>query len=79
MLIYLDMCCLKRPFDEQVQPRIRLESEATLALLSVESDAIQFVRSAALLLENSLNPLKGRALKVEYWLNSVARVYFLNR
>jgi hypothetical protein len=28
MLIDLDMCCLKRPFDDQSQPRIRLKSEA---------------------------------------------------
>ena len=46
MLIYLDMCCLKRPFDDQSQPRIRLETEAVLALLTAESDAIRFERSA---------------------------------
>lgn len=33
MLIYLDCCCLNRPFDDQSQERIRLESEAVLAVL----------------------------------------------
>jgi hypothetical protein len=28
--IYLDACCLNRPFDDQTQERIRLESEAVL-------------------------------------------------
>ena len=28
MRLYLDICCLKRPFDDQTQPRIRMESEA---------------------------------------------------
>jgi len=32
--IYLDTCCLNRPFDDQTQERIRLESEAVLAILS---------------------------------------------
>jgi len=25
MKIYLDVCCLNRPFDDQVQDRVRLE------------------------------------------------------
>jgi predicted nucleic acid-binding protein len=31
--IYLDVCCLNRPFDDQRQDRIRLESEAVLLIL----------------------------------------------
>lgn len=34
MRIYLDVCCLNRPFDDHVQDRIRLESEAVLTILS---------------------------------------------
>jgi predicted nucleic acid-binding protein len=33
MRIYLDVCCLNRPFDDQTQDRIRLESEALLLIL----------------------------------------------
>lgn len=33
MKIYLDACCLNRPFDDQDQNRIRLESEAILIIL----------------------------------------------
>ncbi len=33
MKVYLDTCCLNRPFDDQSQPRIRLESEAVLVIL----------------------------------------------
>lgn len=32
--IYLDTCCLNRPFDDQTQERIRLEAEAVLAIFS---------------------------------------------
>jgi len=68
MLLYLDMCCLKRPFDDQSQPRIRLEAEAVLGLIALESDQLRFVRSPALVLENSRNPLKERAIRVAQWL-----------
>ncbi len=32
--IYLDVCCFNRPFDEQEQLRIRLETEAILEIIS---------------------------------------------
>ena len=31
--IYLDACCLNRPFDDQTQPRIALETQAILTIL----------------------------------------------
>jgi hypothetical protein len=34
MNIYLDACCLNRPFDDQTQDRVRLESEAVLSILN---------------------------------------------
>lgn len=34
MKIYLDVCCLNRPFDDQLQERVRLEAEAVLLILS---------------------------------------------
>lgn len=33
MRIYLDVSCLNRPYDDQGQVRIRLEAEATTAIL----------------------------------------------
>lgn len=35
MTIYLDNCCYNRPFDDQTQERIHLESEAVLAVLKM--------------------------------------------
>ena len=32
--IYFDACCLNRPFDDQRQPRVRLEAEAISHLLN---------------------------------------------
>lgn len=71
MRVYLDMCCLKRPFDDQAQPRIRLESEAVLALISAPAGTFAFLRGAALDLENNQNPLAQRAAKVGQWLQTL--------
>lgn len=35
MTIYLDNCCYNRPFDDQTQERIHLESEVILAVLKM--------------------------------------------
>jgi hypothetical protein len=70
MRVYLDMCCLKRPFDDQSQARIRLESEAVLTLLA-GGTSVEFVRGGALDLENDQNPLPQRAAKVRLWLASM--------
>jgi hypothetical protein len=34
MRVYLDNCCLQRPLDDQTQPRIKVETEAVLAILA---------------------------------------------
>jgi predicted nucleic acid-binding protein len=34
MRVYLDVCCLNRPFDDLTQERIQFESDAVLAILS---------------------------------------------
>jgi predicted nucleic acid-binding protein len=47
--IYLDACCLNRPFDDQTQPRIALETQAILTILSqCESGQWKLMTSAAL-------------------------------
>ncbi len=33
MKLYLDVCCLNRPFDDQPQDRVHLEAEAVLTIL----------------------------------------------
>ena len=68
MRVYLDICCLKRPFDDLSQERVRLESEAVLAILGAPSTAVELVRSRAHRLENSLNPVAWRAARVAMWL-----------
>jgi predicted nucleic acid-binding protein len=61
MKIYLDSCCLNRPFDDQSQLRIRLESEAKLKIQEeVRIGNIEMVWSYILDFENAANPYPER-------------------
>jgi hypothetical protein len=71
MLAYLDICCLKRPFDDQSQPRIHLETEAILALLDAAGRGIEFLHAAAHDLENDQNPIPSRAARVRAWMEAI--------
>lgn len=52
MTIYLDNCCYNRPFDDQTQERIHLESEAILTILQRgQSGMYKIVGSSILELE----------------------------
>jgi predicted nucleic acid-binding protein len=45
--VYLDVCCLNRPFDDQQQDRVRLEAEAVLLILKrCEAGEWQWISSA---------------------------------
>jgi len=55
--IYLDVCCLNRPFDDWGQPRIRLEAEAVIAILDrCQIGDWLMVTSTALVSEISQTP-----------------------
>jgi len=56
MKVYMDVCCLCRPFDDRTQDRIRIETEAVLTILGrcnedwilVGSEAIDFELSVVM-------------------------------
>jgi predicted nucleic acid-binding protein len=57
MKIYLDVCCLNRPFDDQTQDRIHLESEAVLAILkNLDGDNWIWISSSVVLFEVNQAP-----------------------
>ena len=71
--VYLDMCSLKRPFDDQRQPRVREEAAAVAAILiRAEAGEIALVRSPAHLVENDGNPREDRRLAAALWIDGAA-------
>ena len=68
MRIYLDNCCFNRPFDDQSQLRIRLESEAKLKIQEeVQTGNFQLAWSYILDYENSKNPFQERKIRIRGW------------
>ncbi len=43
--IYLDVCCLSRPFDDQTQTRIAMEAEAVVKILGNSNNSFVLVSS----------------------------------
>jgi predicted nucleic acid-binding protein len=61
MKIYLDVCCLNRPFDDSSQMRVHLEAEAILGIIKqVELKEWTWVSSDAVAYEISKTPNEDR-------------------
>ncbi len=61
LTIYLDNCCFNRPFDDQTQIKIRLETEAKLFIQEkITRNELKLVWSYMLDLENHFNPWSSR-------------------
>lgn len=70
MLIYLDNCSFNRPFDNQKQIRIRIESEAKLYIQEqISSGKLELAWSYILDFENSANPFPERKESINNWKN----------
>jgi predicted nucleic acid-binding protein len=68
MKLYLDNCCFNRPFDDQSQIRIRLETEAKLKIQEeIRSGTFQLIWSYILDYENNQNPYQERKVRIKKW------------
>ena len=73
MRVYLDNCCYNRPFDEQIQLRIRLETVTKLAVqLLMATGAVEYAWSKALDYEISFNPFPKRRTSILWWRDGAA-------
>lgn len=69
-LVYLDLCCYKRPFDDLTDERVRWEASAVAAIFKrVETGQAALVRSPALALENDRNPREDRRRAAALWMD----------
>ncbi len=66
--IYLDICSFNRPYDNQLQIRIKVEAESKLYIQElVKKEKLELVWSYILDYENSENPYKERRESIEGW------------
>lgn len=68
MRIYLDNCCFNRPYDDQSQLRIQLETEAKLRIQeNIRFDIYTLIWSYILDYENNKNVFRERKEQIEQW------------
>jgi predicted nucleic acid-binding protein len=68
--IYLDNCCFNRPYDDQTQLRIYLETQAKLYIQTlVYENKIELAWSFMLTFENSRNLFSGKREAIALWEN----------
>ena len=68
MRLYIDLSCFNRPFDDQAQERIRLETEAVLIILTRLLDGKDtLLWSWALSFENDKHPKADRREEIGLW------------
>ena len=73
MRVYLDNCCYNRPFDEQTQLCVRLETVTKLAVqLLMATRVVEYAWSKVLDYEISFNPFPKRRMSILWWKDGVA-------
>ena len=66
--VYLDNCCFNRPFDDQGQVRVRLETEAKLEIQRrIREKELDLAWSYILDYENQANPFEERREVIAPW------------
>lgn len=78
MTIYLDNCCYNRPFDDQTQERIHLESEAILTILQRGQAGIYRIVGSSILeleIERMYDEVKKQKVKSLYKIADVRVCY----
>ena len=77
--IYEDNCCFNRPYDNQTQILVRLETEAKLRIQQlILNDKLAFVWSFILHYENSDNPYIDRKEQIAIWESIASEVVVFN-
>lgn len=79
MKIYLDNCCFNRPFDDQTQLKIYLESQAKLFIQhKIISKEYKVVWSFILEYENNHNPYEIRKNTIIKWRSLASEIIIQN-
>lgn len=80
MKVYLDNCCFNRPFDDQSQIKIQLETQAKLYIQEqIKNGNIKLAWSYILDYENNFNPFEERKVVIQLWKNKAEQNIIANK
>ena len=76
MRIYLDMCCYNRPYDDQSQIKVSLETQAKLHIQdSIQKKCFELVTSYMLRYECGQNPYEMRKKAIMQFIDTHTMAY----
>ena len=79
MKVYLDNCCYNRPFDDQAQPKVLIETLAKLAIQQqMRARTIEYVWSEVLDFEVGQSRFVDRKLQIWPWAEGAVQNVELN-
>ncbi|MBW1650047.1 MAG: PIN domain protein [Deltaproteobacteria bacterium] len=79
MLLYMDMCCFNRPFDNQSQQKIYLETEAKLFIQRKIKDGVFDIAWSYMLdYENAANPNINAKQSIQKWESIASQIIFVS-
>ena len=74
--IYLDNCCYNRPYDDQSQLRISLESQAKVYIQNmIRNDELELATSFVLTFENSKNRVEEKRNAIASFMEEYSSIY----
>ena len=76
MRVYLDNCCYNRPFDDQSQPVIHIETQAKLEIQEqIRKGKLELATSYILEAENVANPFAQKRADIQAFINQYTHVF----
>lgn len=76
MRIYLDNCCYNRPYDDQSQTKIHIETQAKLDIQArIREGRWELVSSYILEAENAANPFDRKRRDIQSFLDANTKIF----
>lgn len=76
MRIYLDNCCYNRPYDDQSQLKIHIETQAKLDIQDrIRDGRLELATSYIQVIENAANPFDTKRKDIQGFLDTYAKVF----
>ena len=76
MRVYLDNCCYNRPYDDQSQIKVNLETRAKLDIQRrIREGTLELAASYVLVAENSANHFENKRKDIQAFIDKYAKIY----
>ena len=76
MRVYLDNCCFNRPYDDQSQLRIQMETQAKLEIQQqIRDEKLELATSYILEAENAVNPYERKRIDIQAFMEKYTKAF----